>query len=227
MGKTLSDDLGTIGDKLSVGEAALTTALGKAQDDFTVQTGLMADAAAKAGVALNTMALDITNAMNAVAATIAHWTFVMTNPAGAKDPNWDYQTNAPIPPGGTATPSKTDVWVDTPTADDPDLQTCIDGPNKGKTRERPGSQHPAPTPGGTRTPAATTATGHTPSTTPTTAPTVNVAVTVNSGTPEDIAQAAADAVYGQTLTAIQTSQQKLVLFLKNNGAIPAWTAAAR
>ena len=276
-GKTLDTDLAGTGDKLAAGETALATALDAAQKDFTTTLGLMSDAATQANNALSNMAIDITTAMQTVAAVIEHWTFVMTNAQGAVDPNWDYTKNAPKD-SGSAPPAEKDVWVDDP--DDDTMQICISGPDKGKHQKKPGS---APGGGGPRTPtvatvpagtAAVVATaGSAPDGTPITATTTpgtaaaapgsaadlqkkmadlaqqlsgdgsagalkkqmddlskkiadtppSVSVTVNSGSPEDIAQAAADVVYAQTLDALKKNNLDLVRFLKNNGALPSWS----
>lgn len=241
-GKDLDTDIAGTGDKLKAGEEALSKALEAAQKDFDKNLGLMSDASNYATDALTVFADGLTAAMQNVGKVIEHWSFVMTHPDTEKDPNWDYDKNAPK--GGYTAPPETDKWEDDP--DDPGMQICTAGPNKGKKRKKPGAgpghgpdnQNPATAPGGA--PANATTPG---ATTPgsvqadldaykkalAAAASPSVTVTVNSGTAEEIAQAAADATYESTLEAIKANNVELVRTLRNNPALitPTWQAAAR
>jgi hypothetical protein len=247
-GKTLEDDLGGTGDKLKAGETALADALAAAQKDFTDTLALMSDASTRATSALGDMADDITVAMQQVAKVIEHWTFVVTNPAGTKDPNWDYDKNAPKDTsgggGGATTPAKKDEWGDDP--DDETLLICTacyhggatdgNGPDKGTHKRKPGkpgrqpnSQTAPGSPANATTPGGAPGDGGTDAdkaaalkkqmddlskSLANTPP--SIAVTVNSGSPEDIANAVADAVYAETLDAIQKNNVNLVRAIREN-----------
>lgn len=121
MGAPLVTDVSHIGDRLTAGEDALATALEKAKKDFTTQLGLMTDASTAATTALTNMANDLTTAMIGLEAAINHWTWIMTHPAGEKDPGWNYgpETATVPPPGGGEPGGPTDgpQWTTDP--DDP------------------------------------------------------------------------------------------------------------
>lgn len=205
-GKTLETDLGGVGGQLKAGEKALSTALSDAQKDFEKYLGLMNDASVASTNALNLFAASIVAAMTDLSKYMAHWSFTMSHTADEKDPNWDYEKNEPkggkTPINVPTTVQSRDVWQDDPT--DPTMQVCVSGPSKGQKRVKP-------TVGGGPGP------GHGPDQQP--VPPVNVVVTVNSGTPEAIAAAAADAVYDDVYALVDKKQLALVRMLKQNKSI--------
>lgn len=202
-GKTLETDLSTVGGKLKAGETALAGALDSAQKDFEKYLGLMNDAAANSTDALNLMAATIIATMTDLGNYMTHWSFVMSHGADEKDPNWDYEKNEPKggkTPVNAPPPTTTkDVWQDDP--DDPTMQICVSGPSKGQKRVKPA-------PGG--------GPGTSPENPVSATPPISLAVTVNAGAPEDIANAAADLVYTEVYKLVDAKQLALVRMLKQN-----------
>ena len=220
-GKDLDTDLAGTGDKLKAGETALATALDAANKDFTKYLGLMNDASLKATAALTDFADGLSNAMRDLQKSIDHWTWSLTHTADEKDPNWDYTKNAPKDassgaPGGGGT----DVWEDDPSDDD--FQICTAGPHKGNRRRKPGTRPGPdrnPNAGGPGDGTAADLDAFKKKLAATATTTVNL--TIQSGTAEEIAAAAADAVYDQTVEQIKANNVALVRAIRENPVIVA------
>lgn len=193
MDEELSKDLDSIGEKLGAGETALADALDAAQKDFEETLKLLDQATTAATDGLNAFAEALVTQMAALTEAIKGWIALFTgvDPTGG--------------PGGT-TPGPSDVWEDDP--DDPDYEICISGPSKGKRRrKRIPKNGPDEQPG----PGGANVTGAAP-------PAVNVTVNAN-GSPEEVAKAAADAVYAQVVEVVKQNNVDLVNKLRNNMAL--------
>ena len=241
-GKDLSDDLTTVGGKLAAGEKALATALDAAQKDFDKQLGLMVVAGDQATQALYAFADGLTTVMQELVKTIQHWTWTLTHKDTEQDPNWDYDKNAPktTTTGGGGATMPPDKWEDDP--DDPDYQINKhwDPPRRrlkpgGHTSLGPDNQSPATAPAG---PGANATAGgnyqeewqkQSLADLAARRPPINVNVTVNSGSPEEIADAAAAALRGQLVAALRQNNVELVRVIRNNPSLttPAWQPSVR
>jgi hypothetical protein len=193
---TIETDLAGIGTQLKAGEAALKIALDAAQWDFTQALHNLDLASTEATTKLNGFADALVTQMGLLVIAINGWIALFTNPPPVVTPT---------------TGASQDVYEDDP--NDPLWEICISGPHVGHRRLKAGK-------GTTSNSTATTPSSYTPDSKTSTLPPANVTVTVNSGSAEEIAQAAAEqakvAVYLQTLAILKSSNTELVRQLRNN-----------
>jgi hypothetical protein len=202
----LTADVKGIGDLLKAGEAALSGALTAAQHDFTTQLGLMSAASAATTLKLTGFGDALTSSMQDLTKAIDHWIWIMTHPEGTPDPNW-VDPNAPKGPHKTASPpdSGGGLWIEDP--DDPSL---LINTETGRTKPKPPGWKPV---GGQPGPVKHSTYGTS------AMPEFSITVNVNSGAPEEVASAAAAAIYPAVLTTMKQNNAELVRALRNNPSL--------
>jgi hypothetical protein len=175
MHDSLTADIKGIGDLLKAGEASLDNTL--TADTWAYDQALknFATATTAATTELNAFADALVTQMGLLIADVQHWLFILTNPVGTVDPNWNY--------GSGTTPTTSTQ------------KTVVQAPGAG------GVQKPALQP------------------VPATVSPVSVSVTVNSGTPEEIGQAAAAAVYPMVVATVKQNNVELARAFRNNPSL--------